>query len=86
MFDFKDVDKQKKVYLIYINNNQQKTKGAPKNQQKQNQLLYSEMQHFRVQINTMYLSQSVISNEKVKEDPYDSVRQYLEARIQSQKM
>ena len=47
------------------------SKKAMASQKKQNEALFVEMQRY----------QSVITNDKVKEDPYEAVRKYLEAKV-----
>ncbi|KAM7457767.1 hypothetical protein BLSTO_01480 [Blastocystis sp. subtype 1] len=46
-------------------------KGAMASQRKQNEAIFVEMQRY----------QNVITNDKMKEDPYDTVRKYLEAKV-----
>ncbi|KAK8824830.1 hypothetical protein WA538_005496 [Blastocystis sp. DL] len=57
----RDKDTQKK-------SKKKQARGAPKSQQKQNEMLFVEMQRYR----------NVVLNEDVKEDPYEAVRQYLQ--------
>lgn len=47
-------------------------------------MLFIEMQRYQVGDMKLIQLKNVITNDKVKEDPYAAVRQYLDARIQSQ--
>ena len=53
-------------------------------QRKQNEEIFVEMQRYQVTLLNSSYMQNIITNDKMKEDPYDTVRKYLEAKVNQQ--